>query len=77
MLSQDFLKLVLVANIIAWPLGWYLMQNWLQDYAYRAELSWWIFAAAGLATLVIAFLTVAFQAIRAAIANPVQSLRSE
>jgi len=77
MLSKDFLKLVLIANIIAWPLGWYLMHNWLQDYAFRVEINWWIFAAAGLATLAIAFLTVAFQAIRAAIANPVQSLRSE
>ena len=77
MLSKDFLKLVFIANIIAWPLGWYLMHNWLQDYPYREELSWWIFAAAGLATLVIAFLTVSFQAVRAAVANPVQSLRSE
>ena len=77
MLSKDFLKLVLIANIIAWPLGWYLMHNWLQDYAFRVEINWWIFVAAGLATLLIALLTVSFQAIRAAVTNPVKSLRSE
>jgi hypothetical protein len=77
MLSKDFLKLVLIANILAWPLGWYLMHHWLQDYAFRADIGWWIFALAGVVTLFIALLTVSFQAVRAALTNPVQSLRSE
>jgi putative ABC transport system permease protein len=77
MLSKDFLKLVLIANVIAWPLGWYLMDNWLQDYAFRVELGWWIFILAGAATLFIALLTVSFQALRAAVANPVRALRRE
>ncbi|MGV3504610.1 MAG: ABC transporter permease [Adhaeribacter sp.] len=77
MLSKDFLKLVLLANLIAWPLGWYLMHTWLQDYAYRVELGWWTFVLAGLATLCIALLTVSFQALRAALVNPVRSLRRE
>jgi putative ABC transport system permease protein len=77
MLSKDFLKLVLVANLIAWPLSWYLMHKWLEDYAYRTDLNWWIFGLAGLATMLIALFTVSFQAIKTAIANPVTSLRSE
>ncbi|WP_026463563.1 ABC transporter permease [Adhaeribacter aquaticus] len=77
MLSKDFLKLVLLANIIAWPLGWYFMYRWLQDYAFRTEINWWIFGFAGVATLVIALLTVSFQAIRAAMANPVKAIRTE
>lgn len=77
MLSKDFLKLVLLANFIAWPLGWYLMHKWLQDYAYRTELNWWVFALAGVATLFIALFTVSFQALKTAFANPVTSLRSE
>jgi ABC-type antimicrobial peptide transport system permease subunit len=77
MLSKDFLKLVLIANIIAWPLGWYLMHNWLQHFAFRVDIGWWIFALAGAATLLIALLTVSYQAVRAAVVNPVQSLRSE
>lgn len=77
MLSKDFLKLVLLANLIAWPLGWYLMQVWLQGYAYRVEVGWWIFALAGAATFFIALVTVSFLAVRAAIASPVRSLRSE
>ena len=77
MLSTDFLKLVLLANIIAWPIAWYGMSQWLQDFAYRTEISWWIFGlAAGLA-LVIALFTVSFHAVKAAIMNPVNSLRSE
>jgi putative ABC transport system permease protein len=77
MLTKDFLKLVLMANIIAWPLAWYLMHNWLQDYAFRVDISLWVFALAGLATLLIALLTVSWQALRVAITNPVQSLRRE
>jgi ABC-type antimicrobial peptide transport system permease subunit len=77
MLSKDFLKLVLVANVIAWPLSWYFMQTWLQSFEYRIPIGWWIFALAGGATLFIALLTVSFQAVRAAVTNPVQALRRE
>jgi putative ABC transport system permease protein len=77
MLSKDFVKLVAIAFIIAAPLAWYFMNKWLQDFAYRIELSWWIFAVAGLTALFIALITVSFQAIRAAVMNPVKSLRTE
>jgi putative ABC transport system permease protein len=77
MLSKDFLKLVLVANIIAWPLAWWGMHQWLQDFAYRTSISWWIFAVAGALAIIIALVTISFQAVRAAVTNPVQSLRSE
>ncbi|WP_266203024.1 ABC transporter permease [Pontibacter kalidii] len=77
LLSKDFLKLVLIANVIALPLGWYLMTNWLNDYADRTELSWWIFAAAFIATIIIAIVTLSFHAIKTAVANPVNSLRTE
>lgn len=77
LLAKDFLKLVLLAILIATPLAYYFMQQWLADFAYRIELQWWMFAAAGLAALVIAFLTVSFQSIKAALSNPVRSLRSE
>lgn len=77
MIARDFLKLVLIAALIAFPVAWWAMNKWLQDFAYRINLSWWIFIAAGLLTIVIALATISFQAIRAAIANPVDSLRSE
>ena len=77
LLSKDFLGLVLIAIVIASPLAWYIMHGWLQDYAYKTPLSWWIFAAAALSAIVIAFVTVSFQAIKAAMANPVKSLRAE
>jgi len=77
LLSQDFLKLVLVAIVIATPLAWYMMNKWLQDYSYRIEINWWIFLIAGASAIIIALLTVSFQAIKAAIANPVKSLRTE
>ena len=77
LLSRDFLVLVLVAFVIATPIAWYAMNEWLQDFAYRIEISWWIFALAGVLALLIALLTVSYQAIRAALANPVKSLRSE
>jgi putative ABC transport system permease protein len=77
MLSKDFVRLVLLANLIALPFGWYLMNNWLENYAFRTEMSWWIFAIAFIATICIALLTVSFHAVRTAIANPVTSLRSE
>jgi len=77
MLSKDFLKLVIIASVIAFPLAWYAMNQWLQSFAYPTEVSWWVFALAAVATTVIALLTVSFQAIKAALANPVDSLRSE
>ncbi len=77
LLSKDFLKLVGIAIVLATPLAYWGMGVWLQDFAYRVELSWWVFASAGAAAVVIAFITVASQAFRAAQANPVQSLRSE
>jgi len=77
LLTKDFVLLVIISFCIATPLAYYLMQSWLQDYHYRAEISWWIFALAGLSSLVITVITVSFQSIKAAIANPVMSLRSE
>jgi putative ABC transport system permease protein len=69
--------LVLLAVLIASPVAWYLMHEWLLDFAYRIDLEWWMFALAGLLAVIIALLTVSFQSIRAALANPVKSLRSE
>ena len=77
LLSKDFVKLVLVACVIAFPLSYWAMQNWLQDFAYRIAISWWIFALAAIIALFIALATVSFQAVKAALANPVKSLRSE
>ncbi|HWB24250.1 MAG TPA: ABC transporter permease [Chitinophagaceae bacterium] len=77
LLSKDFVKLVLVAVIIASPIAWWAMDKWLQDFAYRITISWWIFAAAALSALLIATATISFQAIKAALSNPVKSLRTE
>jgi putative ABC transport system permease protein len=77
LLSRNFLKLVLLANIIAWPIAWWGVSYWLKDFAYRISIQWWIFALAGIISILIAFFTVSFQSIKAAIANPVKSLRSE
>ena len=77
MLSKDFLKLVTIAFCIAAPLAWWAMHNWLQDFAYRINISWWIFGIAGVLALSIALFTISFQAIKAAVANPVKSLRTE
>ncbi len=77
MLSKDFLKYVLIAALIALPLSWFSVHKWLQDYAYRINVSWWIFVVAVLVAMFIAFATISFQAIKAAMANPVKSLRSE
>ncbi|RYC68834.1 ABC transporter permease [Spirosoma sordidisoli] len=77
LLSKDFLQLVAVAIVIASPLTWYVMGQWLQGFAYRAELTWWFFALAGLVSVSIALMSISFQSIKAALANPVQSLRSE
>lgn len=77
LISKEFLALVVISLVIATPIAYYFMYNWLQDYQYRTPLSWWIFAATGTGALGITLLTVSFQAIKAAIANPVKSLRSE
>lgn len=77
LLSQDFLKLVLIAIVIASPIAWYGMHNWLQDFAYHTEINWWVFALAGVISIGIALFTVSFQSIKAALMNPVKSLRSE
>ena len=77
LLSKDFLKLVLVAIVIAIPIGWYGMNKWLQAFAYRIPIEWWVFLAAGLIAVMIALMTISFQSIRAAVANPIKSLRTE
>lgn len=77
LLSRDFIKLVIISCVIAIPVSWWVMDNWLQDFAYRAPMSWWIFAIAAGAALMIALLTMSFQAIKAALMNPVKSLRTE
>jgi predicted lysophospholipase L1 biosynthesis ABC-type transport system permease subunit len=77
LLSKDFAALVGIAFVIATPVAWWFSHQWLQDFAYRTGLSWWVFALSGLGALAIALLTVGFQAARAAMANPVEFLRSE
>jgi len=77
LLSKDFLKLVAIAAVIAFPIAWYAMHNWLNDFAYRTGIPWWIFAVAGLLAALVALLTISFQAVKAALANPVKSLRNE
>jgi putative ABC transport system permease protein len=77
LLSSDFIKLVALAALISFPIGWWVMSNWLKSYAYRISIEWWVFALAGITAVVIAFVTISFQSIKAAIANPVKSLRSE
>jgi ABC-type antimicrobial peptide transport system permease subunit len=75
--SKEFIILISIAFLIASPLAWYFMNKWLQDYVYRINISWWVFAAGGLASIFIALATISFQAIKAAVANPVKSLRTE
>ena len=77
LLSKDFLQLVGVSCLVAFPVAWYIMHNWLQNYEYRVSIHWWIFAIAGVSAMLIALATVSFQAIKAALANTVKSLRSE
>jgi putative ABC transport system permease protein len=77
LLSKDFLILVIIALLIASPIAWYFMNKWLLDYAYRINISWWVFAITGAVTVLIAFITISFQAVKVAVANPVNSLRSE
>ncbi len=77
LLAGNFLKLVLIAIVIAIPVAWYMMNKWLQDFAYKIDMSWTVFAAAGLAAVVVALITISFQSIKAALANPIKSLRTE
>jgi putative ABC transport system permease protein len=77
LLSKDFIQLVIIAIVIASPIAWWAVNSWLQNFAYRVTIKWWMFAAAGMFVLIIALLTVSFQAIKAAIANPARSLRTD
>jgi len=77
LLSREFVALVLVAVVIASPIAWLSMDRWLQDYAYRTPIEWWIFGLAGIAAMLIALVTVSFQAVKAALLNPIKSLRTE
>ena len=77
LVSKDFIKLVLIASVLAFPIAYWVMNNWLQNFAYRIEISWWIFGLSSLIAIVIALATISFQAVKAALANPVESLRSE
>jgi putative ABC transport system permease protein len=77
MLIKDFVKWVAIAFVIALPVAWYIMNKWLQNFAYRTDLSWWVFGLSGLLALLIALLTVNWQSWRAATRNPVEALRSE
>jgi ABC-type antimicrobial peptide transport system permease subunit len=74
---KEFIMLIAIAFAIATPIAWYYMDQWLQDYAYRIDISWWIFAAGGTVAIIIALATISFQAVKAALANPVKSLRAE
>jgi len=77
LLSKEFIKLVAIAFVISAPIAWYLMHSWLEDFAYKIDIKWWMFVVAGLGSMVIALVTVSFQAIKAATSNPVKSLRTE
>ena len=77
LLSKDFVRLVILAFVIAVPIAWWSMNHWLADFAYRVNIGWMVFAAVGISAVLIAILTVSFQTIKAAVANPVNSLRSE
>ena len=77
LLSGDFIKLVIISILIATPLTWYIMEKWLQDFAYSIKMEWWMFALAGILAIGIALITVSSQAIKAALTNPVKSLKSE
>jgi len=77
LLSKDFLQLVIISCIVAFPLAWWAMSSWLQQYAYRVNISWWVFVFAGIAAVVISLLTISFQSVKAALVNPVKSLKAE
>ena len=77
LLSKDFLLLVVIASIISLPVGWWAMNQWLNEFAYRIQISWWVFAVAMAVALVVAFVTISVQAVKAAVSNPIKSLRTE
>ncbi|MNL53461.1 FtsX-like permease family protein [compost metagenome] len=77
LLSKDFLKLIIVAIVIATPIAYFIVSKWLQSISYHVSVQWWVFITAGLLSMLIALITISYQAIKAATANPVQSLRSE
>jgi len=77
LITKEFIKPVLIALVIATPIAWWAMSQWLQDFTYRISIQWWVFIAAGVIAVLIAILTVSFHAVKAAIANPVKSLRTE
>ena len=77
LISKEFLKLVILAILIATPIGWYVMNRWLEDFAYHLKLNWTIFFVAGIIALVIAAITISYQSLKAALSNPVKSLRTE
>jgi putative ABC transport system permease protein len=77
LLSKEFMQLLFIAFVLASPVAWYVMDRWLQDFSYRTSISWWIFVVAGIIAILVALLTVSFQAVKAAVANPVESLRTE
>jgi putative ABC transport system permease protein len=77
MLSKEFLRLILIATLVAFPVTWFAMSKWLQDFAYRIDIQWWVFVLAGAIALLVAVITISFQSVKASLANPVKSLRSE
>jgi putative ABC transport system permease protein len=77
LLSKQFTKWVVLANIIAWPVAYYVMDNWLENFAYRVDMNFWVFALSGLSALIIALITISMHAIKAARANPIKSLKYE
>jgi ABC-type antimicrobial peptide transport system permease subunit len=77
LLSKDFLRLVVLSCLIAFPVAWWAMHDWLQNYEYRVHIQWWVFAVAGILSVLIALFTISFQAIKAAMSNPIKNLRTE
>ena len=77
LLSRDFLKLVIISCVIAFPIGWWSMNSWLQNYQYRTSIQWWVFGIAGVSALLLAVITVSYQALKAALSNPIKSLRTQ
>ncbi len=77
MINRDFMRLVGIANLVAWPVAWWIMHTWLNEFAFRIPFPWWVLLVAGVVTLLIAFISISFQAVKAAEGNPVRSLRNE